>query len=109
MKKNITSALIVLFIGISICFTSCKEKNKDEVKITEKQALQIAKRYGITGDSIEISFQTYIYAKSTLGYQKGKRKLYYWDISKKCNQCPFIQIDAVTGNVFSEGKYTYVY
>ncbi|MFD2938773.1 hypothetical protein [Flavobacterium notoginsengisoli] len=109
MKKNILSAIIIFFIGISVCLTSCKEKNKDEIKITEKQALHIAKRYGIYGQNVEIFFKTYTYSKTSLGYQKGKRKLYYWDVSKKCNHCPFIQIDAITGNVFSEGKYNYVY
>lgn len=108
MHRKLLYKIILLF-GICFCFISCKEKNKNEIQITESQALQIAKRYGISGENVEIYFDTYTYAKTTLGYQKGKRKLYYWYVSKKCNHCPYIQIDAVTGNVFFEGKYTYVY
>ena len=102
--------LLILFLfGVYFSVASCQEKSNNEIKITEKEALQIAKRYGISGDNVEIYFQTYIYGKGTLGYEKGKRKLFYWDVSKKCNHCPMIQIDAVTGKVFSEGRYKYVY
>ncbi|MDQ8013051.1 MAG: hypothetical protein REI96_11420 [Flavobacterium nitrogenifigens] len=109
MKKIFLSIIIILFVGICFSFYSCKEKDKNEIKVTQSQALEIAKRYDISGENVEISFKTYYYSKTSLGYQKGKRKLYYWDISKKCNHCSFIQIDAVTGNVFSEGRFTYVY
>ncbi|KRB56933.1 hypothetical protein [Flavobacterium sp. Root186] len=109
MNKKFLTAIIVLLFGICFSFTSCKEKDKNEIKITESQALEIAKRYGISGDNLEIFFNTYTYSKTSLGYQRGKRKLFYWDVSKKCNNCSAIQIDAVTGNVFSEIKYKYVY
>jgi len=109
MKNKFLFITIIFLLGLCFSFNSCKEKDKNEIKITESQALKIAKRYGISGDNVEIFFKTYNYSKSSLGYQKGKRKLYYWDVSKKCNHCPFIQIDAVTGNVFSEGKYNYTY
>lgn len=81
MHRKLLYKIILLF-GICFCFISCKEKNKNEIKITESQALQIAKRYGISGDNVEIYFDTYTYSKTTLGYQKGKRKLYYWYVSK---------------------------
>ncbi|TDP01558.1 hypothetical protein [Flavobacterium sp. 245] len=109
MEKNFSTTIIALLFIICFSFTSCKEKDENKIKITESQALKIAERYGITGDSVDIFFKTYSYSKTSLGYKKGKRKLYYWDISKKCNHCPFIQIDAITGNVFSEGNYNYVY
>lgn len=109
MTKNFLITIISLLFIICFSLNSCKEKDKNEIKITESQALKIAKRYGISGDNVEIFFKTYIYSKTSLGYQQGKRKLYYWDVSKKCNHCPFIQIDAVTGNVFTEGKYKYEY
>lgn len=107
MNKKLLFALIIF--GIYLSLTSCKQKDKNEIKITESQALEIAKQYGVSGDNVEIFFKTYDYSKTSLGYQEGKRKLYYWDVSKKCNHCPFIQIDAVTGNVFFEGKYDYVH
>jgi len=107
MNKKLLFALIIF--GIYLSLTSCKQKDKNEIKITKSQALEIAKRYDVSGDNVEIFFKTYHYSKTSLGYQEGKRKLYYWDVSKKCNHCPFIQIDAVTGNVFSEGKYNYVH
>lgn len=109
MKKKFLLTTIIILLGICFSLNSCKEKDKNEIKITESQALKIAKRYGISGDNVEIFFKTYIYSKTSLGYQQGKRKLYYWDVSKKCNHCPCIQIDAVTGNVFFESEYTYVY
>lgn len=109
MKKKFLLTTIILLLGICFSFNSCKEKDKNEIKITESQALKIAKRHGISGENVVIFFNTYSYSKTSLDYQQGKRKLYYWDVSKKCNHCPFIQIDAVTGNVFTEGKYNYVY
>ncbi|WP_343614401.1 hypothetical protein [Flavobacterium sp.] len=109
MKKSLLLVIMILLFGICFLFNSCKEKNKNEIKITESQALKIAKRYGISGDKVLIYFNTYTYSKTSLGYKNGKRKLYYWNVSKECNHCPMIQIDAVTGNVFSEGKYDYVH
>lgn len=98
----------VFFAIIFACFISCKD-NQNEIKISKKEALEIAKRYDISGDSVEISFLTYIYPKSSLAYKKGKRKLFYWKIEKKCNGCGIIQVDAERGNVFAIGKYKYTY
>lgn len=100
-----------MFLFFALCFFlhSCKEKSDNNIKISKNQALEIAKRYDISGENVEIFFATYTYSKTSLGYKKGKRKLFYWDVSKKCNHCSSIQIDAVTGKVFFESKYTYVY
>lgn len=99
---------IILFVIISFSFSSCNEKSKETI-ISKIEALEIAKKHNISGDSVEIYFKTYIYPKNSLGYKKGKRKLLYWHVSKKCNQCAIIQIDAQSGNVFTIGKYYYQY
>jgi hypothetical protein len=98
----------IFFAVIFACFISCKD-NQNEINISKKEALEIAKRYNISGDSVEISFHTYIYPKSSIAYEKGKRKLLYWKIEKKCNGCGIIQVDAESGNVFTTGKYNYQY
>ena len=70
------------FATIFVCFISCKG-NKNEMNISKQDALEIAKEHNISGDSVEISYKTYTYPKSSLGYKKGKRKIwksnyYYW-------------------------------
>jgi hypothetical protein len=98
--------IVIPFIAIFMIFFGCKKKS-DKINISKNEALEIAKQYEISGDSIEIYFDTYIYPKSSLAYKKGKRKLMYWHVSKKCNKCGIIQIDAESGNVFTVGKYKY--
>jgi hypothetical protein len=98
----------IFFLIICCVLFSCKEKPK-ELNISKNEALEIAKRYNISGDSIVIYFKTYIYPKSSLAYKNGKRKLLFWHVSKECNDCGMIQIDAESGNVFSVGKYDYQY
>ena len=95
---------IILFTIISCGLLSCKEKPK-EFFISKREALEIAKKYNTSGDSVNIYFKTYIYPKNSLDYKKGKRKLLYWHVSKKCDHCAIIQIDAENGNVFTIGKY----
>lgn len=102
MKKSIFIAIILTF------FVTCKD-NRNEINVSKQEALKIAQRYNISGDGVEISFQTYIYPKSSLAYKKGKRKLFYWKIEKKCNDCRIIQVDAESGKVFTTGKYKYTY
>ena len=91
------------------CFVACKDNNPNEINISKEEALKIAQQYDISGDSVEIYFQTYIYPKTSLAYKNGKRKLVYWHIEKKCDNCGIIQVDAETGNVFMVGKTNYVY
>ena len=80
-----------------------------EINISKEEALKIAQQYDISGDSVEISFQTYVYPKTSVAYKKGKRKLVYWQIQKKCDRCGIIQVDAESGNVFMTGKYNYIH
>nr|WP_315234013.1 hypothetical protein [uncultured Flavobacterium sp.] len=98
--------ITIFFVIICCGFVNCKKKS-EKINISKDEALEIAKRYDISGDSIQIDFKTYIYSKSSLAYKKGKRKLLYWDVSKQCNTCGIIQIDAESGNVFTIGKYKY--
>lgn len=109
MIKILRFVVVLFALAVSFIFYSCKEKNENDINISKSEALEIAKRYDISGNNVEIFFNTYIYSKSSLGYKEGKRKLFYWNVSKKCNHCSCIQIDAVTGKVFFESKYTYVY
>lgn len=102
MNKIIFSALIYF------CFVACKN-NQNEINKSKEQALKIAQRYDIYGDSVEINFETYIYPTTSIAYKKGKRKLIYWHIQKKCNNCGLMQVDAKSGNVFTVGKYNYVH
>ncbi len=98
----------IFFAIIFACFISCKD-NKNEMNISKQEALEIAKQYDIFGDNVVISYKTYTYPKSSLGYKKGKRKLMYWHIEKKCDGCGIIQVDAENGNVFATGKYNYIH
>lgn len=98
--KIISASMLTLLFTVS-----CNDQN--DLVISESQALEIAKRYDIKGDSIEINLKTYIYPKNSEAFKKGKRQLIYWHISQKCNQCKIIQIDAKTGKVFLTGKYNY--
>ena len=98
----------ILFAIICSGIISCNKKSEG-INISKDDALEIAKRYNIYGDSVEIYFKTYIYPKTSLSYKKGKRKLLYWHVSKECNGCGIIQIDAESGKVFSIGKYEYQY
>lgn len=107
-KFSISKRIFILAISLTFVF-SCKENSTSNIKISKSEALEMAKRYDIAGDSVEIYFKIYIYPKSSLAYQKGKRKLYYWHVSKECNNCGWIEIDAKSGNIFSVGKYDYQY
>lgn len=98
----------IFFAIICACLVACKE-NQNEIKISKEEALKIAKRYDISGDSVEIFFQTYIYPKTSIAYKNGKRKLGYWQIQKKCDGCAIIQVNAESGNVFMTGKYNYIH
>ncbi len=102
MKRRIFFAIIVA------CFVACKD-NQNEINISKEEALKIAQRYDISGDSVVISFETYIYPKTSVAYKKGKRKLVYWKIEKKCDSCGIIQVDAESGKVFMTGKYNYIH
>lgn len=109
MYKTIKSGIIFLALFVLAVINSCKQKSTSDIKVSKSEALQIAKRYDLSGDSLKISFKTYVYGKTTLAYNNGKRKLFYWEISKDCNHCSIIQIDAVTGKVFFESKYEYIH
>ena len=104
--------LCCLYLLLFLFFMSCKENketNSKLLKIDKLAALEIAKKYSIMGEDVEIEFQSYNYPKSSLKFKSGIKTLYYWQVSKKCNNCNIIQIDAETGKVFSEGKYKYEY
>jgi hypothetical protein len=107
-KFSILKRFFILVISLNVVF-SCNKKSTSNIKISKSEALEMAKHYEIAGDSVEIYFKIYIYPKNSLAYQKGKRKLYYWHVSKECNNCGWIEIDAESGNVFSVGKYDYQY
>ncbi len=109
MINKFSLSIVPFVFGICFFFNSCKEKNRNEIKVTKREALEIAKRYDISGDNVVIFFKTYIYPKTSLAYKKGMRRLFYWSVSKECNHCSIIQIDAITGKVFSEGRYGYIY
>jgi hypothetical protein len=81
----------------------------NKIKINKKMALEIAKKYEISGENINIFFKIYKYPKSNPKYKSKNSILYYWEISKECNHCNSISIDAESGNVFEERKYEYVY
>jgi len=53
MKNKFLFITIIFLLGLCFSFNSCKEKDKNEIKITESQALKIAKRYGISGDNVK--------------------------------------------------------
>lgn len=109
MSKKIKFAIIIFALNVLIVANSCEQKSAHELTISKSEALEIAKKYNLSGASVAISFNTYIYPKSSLAYKKGKRKLSYWEVSKNCNHCSIIQIDALTGKVFFESKYEYIY
>ncbi len=90
-------------------FNSCREKSKTEINISKTDALEIAKRYGIYGDSVEIYFKKEVYLKNSLEYKLGYRELLFWRVQENCNHCGIIQIDAISGKVIFQGKYDYQY
>lgn len=103
---------IYIFLSFITLLISCEEKNKnisEILKINKSEALAIAKKYDISGENVEIYFKTYAYPQNSLKFKSGIKTLYYWTISKKCNHCNIIQIDAITGKVFTTGKYNYQY
>ena len=109
MNKKMKFGIITFVLSVLIVANSCEQKSLPEINISKSEALEIAKKYDLSGDSVEISFNTYVYRKTSLAYKKGKRKLSYWEVSKNCNHCSIIQIDALTGKVFFESKYEYIY
>ena len=42
-------------------------------------------------------------------YKSKNYILYYWHISKECDNCNIVEIDAMSGKVFFEGKYNYIH
>ena len=80
-----------------------------KLKISRNDALKIAAKYEINGDNVNIFFKTYRYPLSSPKYKSKNYILCYWHISKECNNCNIIQIDAMSGKVFSEAKYQYIH
>lgn len=80
-----------------------------KLKISRNDALKMAAKYEINGDNVNIYFKTYRYPMSSPKYKSKNYILYYWHISKECNNCNVIQIDAISGKVFFEGKYNYIH
>jgi hypothetical protein len=109
MSKKTILGITFLALVFLFALNSCKKKSSSDINISKSEALEIAKKYDLSGDSVKISFNTYVYYKTSLAYKKGKRKLFYWEVSKDCNHCSIIQIDAVTGKVIFESKNVYVY
>jgi hypothetical protein len=81
----------------------------NKLKISRNDALKMAAKYEINGKDIIIYFKTYRYPISSPKYKSKESILYYWHISKECDNCNIIQIDAISGKVFSEGKYKYIH
>ena len=101
------SFFTICLIFIFLTFVSCSEKIDGDLNISKDQALEIAKDYNIYGKNVQIYLETYFYPINGKEYKKGKRKQYLWKVSKKCNHCAIIQIDATTGKIISVGKYNY--
>ncbi len=81
----------------------------NKLKISRNDALKIAAKYEINGDNVNIYFKAYRYPMSSPKYKSKNYILYYWHISKECNNCNVIQIDAISGKVIFKSKYEYIY
>ncbi|MWB94199.1 hypothetical protein GON26_07480 [Flavobacterium sp. GA093] len=81
----------------------------NKIKINRQTALEIARKYEISGENINIFFKIYKYPKSSPKYKSKNSILYYWEITKECNHCNSISVDAESGNVFEERISEYVY
>ena len=81
----------------------------NRLKISRGEALKMAAKYQINGKDVIIYFKTYRYPTSSPKYKSKDSILYFWHISKECDNCNIVEIDAKSGKVFFEGKYNYIH
>ncbi|HET7732650.1 MAG TPA: hypothetical protein VFK73_02335 [Paludibacter sp.] len=106
-------------------FIGLKKINNRELKIDQAFAKTIGLENGLSSDKLIILFRNKRIDeksmpnipnsfrlkefKTYLNYIQDMKYMFYWYVKNDCNDCPWIMVDAETGQIFDKGKVRYIY